>query len=467
MSKFDDIKVPDNIDEVTKNAISMGIKYKSQKKYRKIIVASIASITIGISVVGIGVLNPAIADSIPMIQKIIDYFKLNNESLYKSDKSDLEKTGTDVNLTTEDKEIELTIDSISIDDNYMTIFHTVKTDKDIKKIDKVYEDAYVANPIVSAYIGDENITPSGFVEHEARYISDHELKGMRKIDVSGIDIKNNTEIELRVDEIFGIEGNWSVFTNIDKTKSESKTYNYNINKDFIVNQTYDYNNKKIDIKHNINIEKVTISPLANKITVNEKPTIKFDDWTPMMGNSFALFDENNQALDVIDQGGSGVNPKTGIATNSIEFLKANKNTKSLILVPIAFDESIEDYELEPQSINNLPIVFETSKYGKLVVEDIKVTDKEIRYTYYKDGVVPYYTNLWFYDEEGNEIQVSSSVKESLDRHTGRYTTIRKLEGYDNDISSIRKISKVSIFNDSSMKLLYDQQIKIDLKNNQK
>ena len=144
-------------------------------------------------------------------------------------------------------------------------------------------------------------------------------------------------------------------------------------------------------------------------------------------------------------------------------IKADKDTKSLTLVPISFDNSIENKELEPQSIGNLPIVFETSEYGKVVIEDIKITDTEIKYTYYKDGVVPGYLTLWFYDEEGDEIDISSSVKESLDRHTGRYTTILKLEGYENDISKIRKIKKVSTFSHSDMKLLYDQQIKIDLK----
>ena len=63
------------------------------------------------------------------------------------------------------------------------------------------------------------------------------------------------------------------------------------------------------------------------------------------------------------------------------------------------------------------MVFETSEYGKVVIEDIKITDTEIKYTYYKDGVVPGYPTLWFYDEEGDEIDISSSVKESLDRHT--------------------------------------------------
>ncbi|MGL5316685.1 MAG: hypothetical protein ACRC92_25740, partial [Peptostreptococcaceae bacterium] len=128
----------------------------------------------------------------------------------------------------------------------------------------------------------------------------------------------------------------------------------------------------------------------------------------------------------------------------------------------SYDLNTENYELEPQNIDKLPITFETSEYGKLIVEDIQITDKQIKYTYYKEGVVPNYPNLWFYDENGKEIQVSSSIKESLDRHTGRYTTIKNLEGHGNDISEIRKIKKVSTFTQNDMKLLYDQQIKIDL-----
>ena len=447
MSKFDDIKMPDNIDEVTKNAIRRGKTKKYQYKKVTKVAASIA------------VISTLTITTTFAVEYIIDYFNHNKQSLYLSDKNDFEKTSNNINLAVKDKGIEFTIDNISIDDNYIMVFHTSKRDKNINKIDK---DAYLDNPIISTYMDGERIEESsGIIEHEATYISENELKGMQKIDVSSVNIDNNDEIVFRVNNIFCIEGNWEISLKVDKLKSVNN--NYNVNKDYTINQTYDYNNEKIDIKHNINVEKVLISPLANTIRINEKPTKVFKDWTPMLGNSFALFDDKNNSLDVLDKGGSGVNTKTGIASNSYEFLKADKDTKLLTLVPISFAHSVENKELEPQSIGNLPIVFETSEYGKVVIEDIKITDTEIKYTYYKDGVVPGYLTLWFYDEEGDEIDISSSVKESLDRHTGRYTTILKLEGYENDISKIRKIKKVSTFSHSDMKLLYDQQIKIDLK----
>lgn len=465
MSKFDDIKIPKNIDEITKVAVKRGIDYKKKRKYKKIMIASVSTIMVGAGIVGIGINNPALADSVPVIREILDYFSHNNKSLYVSDKDDFEKLNTNLNLYSKDNGIELIIDSISIDDNYITIFQTVKSDKNIKKMNEDYKDAYFANPIVDAYIDGKNISPPGLIEHEATYVSDNELKGMRKIDVSNVDIKNNTEIVFRTNEIFGVEGKWEISANVDKSKSTEESYNYVINKDFTVKKTYDYHDKKVDIKHNINIDKVSISPLASKIIINEKTTKKFNDWMPMMGGSFALFDQNNKSLDIVDKGELGPNSVTGIATNSYDFLKASKDTKSLTLVPISYDDSIKNHMFEPKNIDNLPIVFEMSDYGKLIIEDIQITDKEVKYTYYKDGVVPGYPTLWFYDEDGNELNLSRSVKESLDRHTGRYTTIYSLLKDSDDTSRIKKVSTV---NDNDMKLLYDQQIKIDLvKNNDK
>lgn len=395
------------------------------------------------------------------IEHILEYFSHNKNSIYKPDEKDFVNMGVAVNKTVKDKNIEFTVDNISMDDNYINIFYTVKSKKNIKKINEGYKDPYVANPIPDIFMNGENITPAGFVEHEATYVSNKELKGMRKVDVSETNIKDGETLEIRVRNIFETEGNWSVYVEADKIKAQNKTYNYDINKKAAVNLDYDYKDKIVNIKHNLEIKKVSISPFASKITIKEKASTLFEDWRPILGYSFALFDENNKSLDVIDKGGSGLD-ENGEITQSYEFLKANKDTKSLTLVPIEFDTRIEKQDLKPQSIDNLPITFETSEYGKIVFEDIKISDKEIKYTYYKDGVVPYYPNFWFYDKYGNEIQVSSLIKESIDRHTGRYTVILKLEGQENDIKEIKSINKVSTFMNNNMTLRYDQQIKIDL-----
>lgn len=466
MSKFDDIKIPNNIDEVTKKAIKRGRDYKKRRKYTKIMIASIASIMIGLGGIGVGIMNPSIADSIPIVKKIIEYFS-TGESLYQSDKKEFEKLGVDLNLTTKDQGIEFILDSASLDDNYLTIFYTIKSEKNIKEIDGIHEDPDFANPYIGGYIDGKDIIHLGQIESEAKFSSNNELKGMQKIDVSYIKIDNNIQVEFKIDEIFGIKGNWSVTAKIDKSKATKDTYRYEIDEDFLFERVVKLQEKSINAKNNINIERVIISPLANKIVINDKAENTNIYLNTAIGSDFALFDQNGKSLDVIDKGRSGPNPKTGISTNSTEFLKADKDTKSLTLVPLGFDESIKNHELEPQSIDELPIVFKTSMYGNVVLEDVQIADKEIRYTYYKDGVVPFTPHISFFDENKNEIIINGGLtKTAIDRKTGKYTAIWSFEDSEGskraDISKLKDIRYISSTADNTIKLLYNQSMKIDL-----
>lgn len=464
MSKFDDIKIPNSIDDITKKAMDRGHNYKKKQKYKKIIVASIASVSIGVGIIGVGIMNPSIADSIPVIRHIVDYFSANKESMYKSDEEEFEKLKVDLNLSTKKKGIEFKLDSASIDDNYLTIFYTIKTEKNIKEIEGANEDAYFANPFISAYINGKDIIHSGPIESEATFSSYNELKGMNKIDVSYIKIDDNMNVKFKIDEIFGIKGNWSVNTKIDKSKAQNDTYRYELDKDFVLNKKYKIDGKNKQIKNNVNIERVIISPLANKIVINEKVKGADSEWDPIMMSSFALFDQEGKSLDVIDKGGSGTDLQTGIATNSIEFLKADKNTKSLTLVPFDYNEHITESILDPQSIDNLPIKFKTSEYGNVVLEDIQITDKEIKYTYSKEGVSPFTQGgFLLFDENKNEILIDGGFsKIAIDRKTGKYTETINFEGYNVDKSLLKKVKNISTYTNNSTKLMYDQQMKIDL-----
>lgn len=50
------------------------------------------------------------------------------------------------------------------------------------------------------------------------------------------------------------------------------------------------------------------------------------------------------------------------------------------------------------------------------------------------------------------------------KKTGRITTTINLEGYGNDLNLISKIKKVSAYNNTKMRLLYDEAIEINLSN---
>ena len=133
----------------------------------------------------------------------------------------------------------------------------------------------------------------------------------------------------------------------------------------------------------------------------------------------------------------------------------------MTLVPFEFDESIKNKMLEQQSIDNLPITFETSKYGKVIIEDINIKEDEISYTYYKDGVVPWTADLKFFDENGENLWIGGLREVSIDRDNGKYTVYYKLSS-KKDKEKVRKIKTVSMYSKDNLKLLYDQQIKFDL-----
>ena len=395
------------------------------------------------------------------LDMIIDYFNLNKESMYIHEEKNIITYGKQVNSSSSDKGIELIIDNVAADDSFINITYTIKSDKKLTDIDKAYSDPFVARPFLFLFIEKEQIIPDGNIEAEATIASDNELKGILRYSLSKYDIKDNTKLELRTDEIFNTQGNWSIKFSMDKKSTENKTNKYIINKGKTIVKTYDYNNKDIDVRFNLNIENVVLSPLGDQITITEKVDTMYNDWYPSIGNSFALFDENNKSLDIIDKGFTGSTIANDVTTQPFEFIKADRDIKSMTLVPFEFDESIKNKMLEPQSIDNLPITFETSKYGKVIIEDINIKEDEISYTYYKDGVVPWTTDLKFFDENGENLWIGGLREVSVDRDNGKYTGYYKLSS-KKDKEKVSKIKTVSMYSNDNLKLLYNQQIKFDL-----
>lgn len=306
-------------------------------------------------------------------------------------------------------------------------------------------------------------------EYEAVYTSENELKGMQRINVSKYNIKNNFNLKIYTNEIFMQKGEWTVSTNIDKSKAITETRKYNVNKNIeIKNKEYSVTEEKeFDVTHYLNIDKVIISPFGNEIVVKEKVDADFtklDAIAPIhLDSKFALVDENNNYLEIVGKGSIGHDSTTNGVTNSFEFKLKDKDIKSLRLIPIKYIGE-ENRILDIYDIDKLPITFEMNEYGKVIIEDIQINDSKIIYTYYTEGFVPYESGLVFFDENEKEIGFSCSSSENKNKKTGRITTTINLEGYGNDLNLISKIKKVSAYNNTKMRLLYDEAIEINLSN---
>lgn len=447
MSKYDEIKMPDNIDAITKNAISKGRKQKNIRKYKNVMVASIATLVVGGGVMG--VINPSLADSIPIVRNIVKYFDNNKDSRFKGDKRELEKTSNSLNLSVKDKGIEFKVNSISYDESCMTVFYTIKTDKNIKENYKVNENPLFAHPSIDLYINGKRVDSYSNPESESKYIGSNKLEGIYRFDMSGINIKANDKVELKIDNIFDTDGTWNIATNLDKSKTNVDSNIYKVNKKFTIGKT------------NYDIKEVIISPLGNKMLLQTSELNDSNEGSKLLAG-FALMDDKGKILNIIDNGSYGPDEKTGIATNSFEFIGADSSTKYLQAIPRKYIRFADDKMSEPQSINSLPLTFKTSEVGKIKIDSFKVTGDKIEFTYYKEGLVDNEIYLEYFDKDGNEVDFCGLKDTYVDKKTGKYTQTINLNGYKHDEKKIKSISKISVSYLNDEKLLKDKAIKIEL-----
>lgn len=402
-------------------------------------------------------------------EAIINYFRGNTQSAYISMREDIELLGKRIGKSSKDKDIELIVDSISIDGNFLNVFYTMKGNHGIKK----YEDLDVLNyqsvfPVVFAKINNKDVPETHNLEYEYSVVSDTELRCMRRLNIALLDLEED-KIDLTIysNEMYEKEGLWQVdISMLDISKGKKETLKYDVNK----NAKIEFSpGNGVQIEHNINIEKVIISPFGSQIVITEKHV----NGKPILGTNFALFDQNGKSLKVLDKGYNGIG--YGDLTQVIEFLGADKNTNLLKLVPYT-----EDYEKEPQgvetkNIDELPVELKVSKYGSIIVEDVNISDKKIKVTYSTKGVVVNNDGFKFLDENGEEVDFTDVGlnDENKEKQTGSAFLYEPIYNRKTGKSSVTlefyvgaenldKIKKISTY-ENIIKVIEDQAVTINLK----
>ncbi|MGL5380333.1 DUF5643 domain-containing protein [Clostridium sp.] len=224
MSKFDDIKIPENIDEVTKMAINRGKNKKN--KYKK--VNKVASILVigGISTI---VTFPIVVKALPHIESVINNFIEN--AIPQAHIEKLKDENNSNNIVVKDKNGILTLESSALDSQTFIANITIESEF-LKQYDEndlkysLYTDTTVsigdkenlvgggpdvikkigdnkASLIISAYVGDTEINDTTKV-----YININELE------ISSNEWRSNYKKELK--------GNWIFSIDVEKEESIQK-----------------------------------------------------------------------------------------------------------------------------------------------------------------------------------------------------------------------------------------------------
>lgn len=438
--------IPDILDKKIDNMLK-NLPDKKKHKPTSIKIALIAAMVAVISVTSV------LGSNIPAVKNAVDtavsYFNNINGTRYFTDKNSFEKFNKSVGASSENQGIKLTVDNIAVDDNFMNVFYTIESNEPINMKftdeNKLFE-AVLSTPFLHFKINGKEIKNGNHNDTDAYFKSDKVLKVMYRVNVSQMTLSKNFDLEISTDEIFRTKGIWGIATSIDKSDVAVETNTVKPN----MRATIDFG----DFKHNIIIDKVSISPFGSQIVISEKTK------NDRIFNTFAIFDDKGTVLDVLNTDMQG--SRFGKSTNSFEFVKGTLDMKYITLVPIRFTEGGKAV-VEKQSIKNLPIIFKTCNTGSRVVDKIDFDKNVIKIAYHNEGVELWDPYFQFFDALGNEFTFGDNecgLSTSVDRQSGEYTQILT---FANENINFSKIAQIGTFSGvQHLELLKEQQIKIPL-----
>ena len=195
-------------------------------------------------------------------------------------------------------------------------------------------------------------------------------------------------------------------------------------------------------------------------------------------NNFALFDENDKCLDLLNKGMSW--NASGISVNSFEFLKTDKNIKCLKVVPVKNIPNVGECGKIYKAVGEYPVEYKISDYGKIVITGIRIKDGEVDIDYYKDGFAMDDPEFLITDDNGDDIWQDNSnkwvhyvdVNYMQNSYTARYVyeeyddSGHKRYGLPADVkaeSLSERVSRIGTFTYDDFTLDFDNAIIVDLK----
>ncbi len=386
---------------------------------------------------------------IPMVNSILKYFQGNSGQRYSDDAGVYEKYSIGVSKTISDNGVSVSIDNIACDDNFLVLFYTVEGD-----VEKTFkgrgEDIFPNSLFGQIIINGKEKSPSNNdrYNYDSYLTPDGQLKGIIRADISNDSLPSDLNIDFLINEVCGKKGQWNFKLSISKEAATKDTKVVIINKEAYI--------KYPTREHNIKIEKVSFTPFGNQILISEKYVPVPIGADRITFGDFALFDDQGNTVDVLPASIIGGGEKSLSVENSFEFIKCNKNSKFLTLVPICYTDNAPEIPYNPAGValEKLPLELKLSNKGSLVIEKVDFSDMDTRVYYTKKGVVtPIIGYFQLVDENGQNI--SAQARSIADREKGLYVDVlpklNRNEKY-----------KIKYFTQPKFDLLYKSQIEIPL-----
>ncbi|KEI97841.1 DUF4179 domain-containing protein [Clostridium botulinum] len=366
-----------------------------------------------------------ISVNIPAFAKNISEFKSVIQALvgYGVPKEgEYEKYSNSISKSVTDKGITLTINEVVCDDTELMIAYTIKTQDNIKKIVKEVEEATGIYFSLSPYIKIDGKEPSGGSSSDGKYLNSNTYIDSESIDIGDMNLKNKFNVNLNVNNIYGVKGNWNLKFSLSKDEISKHT------------KVFKPNTKAKFEDALVNVEKVSFTPINTTIRAvgkynkeeykNPEKRQKAFNLEMLMGNMmydewFVLDDKGNE---IACKGHFGDDVEDSPSKDfyyDLKFVSLKNIPKYLTVIPYRTNFDREEYKKYKspdgstyipsiyKNINGVyPIELSQGAIGKLIIKEIKTYKDKTVVKYKVEGKAPFLQakQLFIKDDKDNAAQ---------------------------------------------------------------
>lgn len=407
MNRYTDMMEQTAFTDEEKNALSIRLRHAAQRQrsHRPVRLSRRAVCAAAVAA-AVCIAGAAAAPTIIKIaQGSIGFFSGPQDDLRFAAQAEFEQFSSAVGASLTHDGVTLTIDNIALDDSYLGVFFTASSEKAIRRSDADSPEHWIASWAAPSFTvkadGEELHTP-GNLEIDARYEDEHTLTGMQRLALPKL-TGDTVDLILTAPSVLGAEADWRFALTVDKSAASAQSLSVE------PMQEVSFGGRKI------RIDKVSISPLGNTITISEK--LGKDEY-PTSG--FALRDDQGNYLPVIDNGLDSAAPGQR-TVNTFSFTGASTEIKSLTLVPVEKANAAKT----AGSIDQYPIAKpEQPGTGYYQIDKLDIGDKRAVATISVHGFAGSVNpELSLLDESGEDIAFSGDVymDQSCDPKSGIWT----------------------------------------------
>lgn len=244
-NKYDDIKIPLNINSRIDDGVKKALIKKKEKKENKNKIAGIIVASISLTII-FGISNPTFAKEIPIIGNV---FKVIEEMIYSPVK--YSKYATDINETVSSGGINITLSEAASDGRYVYATYVIESETPFKfteNEDEQYSNAYqiFLKTDNKPDLTGPNINISGLACLQGKFIDEYTFIGVQRYDLKPISREVPDEFNFKteiiaienynpkkygtrnIDDTYVIKGNWTfdVPIKVDKTLTSITELSY-------------------------------------------------------------------------------------------------------------------------------------------------------------------------------------------------------------------------------------------------